>query len=222
MGWKSQCILVSERGADYLSKSPEHRPERVESVARALGLGALKPEGRSTLVEALNPDAGRCALGVYDGGLFFADGRLIEGASADPENKLLRAVLVAYPTASVLVLELHGVSNYFGYALYEQGKLARGHMGVDGVGTAYEFGEPLPEERSLFDNSVVRDGQRLFSVEYEGDTEPVDASGVGEELAFGVSARLLGRPLPELDFEAEVEIFERVTKPIWKRLLGLA
>ena len=105
----------------------------------------------------------------------------------------------------------------------EQGKLVRGHMGVEGEGTLYEFGEPLPEERPVYEGSIVREGQRLFRTEFEGEVSEVDSSAVGETLAFAVSARLLGEPFDQLGqaVATEVELFERVAKPVWKRLLGL-
>lgn len=196
MGFKAACIFVSEKEPGFLGTLPNHCREDVEPTLERLGLRLKRRLGPVDLSDGIFPDDGQTVIGCFTGTLFIADQKRVSAAVEFPEKcSLLRSILQTYPRATIMVMSLHSVSNYFGYALYEGGKRIRAHSGVsDEPNVDWEEGAPLPEELPHYSRSHVRDGQRFFLTDVAGKTEEVDSASYGETLTFAVAGRFLGKP----------------------------
>lgn len=220
MGWKAECIIVSERGPGHVVKQPAHNPERARELITKLDLGPFQTAQPDTFDRAMNPASGVFSIGAYDGAFILCDDRLC-GTVENPSKPEIRKILDAFPGASMLALELQSVTNYFGYALFENGTLQRAYGGDSDRSVQIDSGAIQPEEQPYFDKSVVRDGKRFFVAEIGGADEEFDASEFGEELAFAMAARFFGEKLDSASLDLEqfqMESFQklRTSKPWWQ------
>jgi hypothetical protein len=217
MGFKSECIFVSERKHGFFATRPTHQTDNVERVLEKFGLRLKRRQGKTDLSEGIYPTDGHTTVGCFEGALFIADRKRIKGAVEFPAKcSLLQSVLRTFPEATVMVMSLHSVTNYFAYALYEQGKLVRAHGGCsDEPPTDWEDGSLLPEEVPHYARSVVRDGQRFFLTEIAGETQEIDSSCYGETLAFAVAGRFFGKPFDCFLDRIEVETVELQSPKRW-------
>jgi hypothetical protein len=206
MGWNAACLLVNEGGPGYFGSLPAHRPERAQTLLAQLYPGVrIVRVGDSNFNEEMSPHGPFFGLGVYDAGCILCDDELI-GSTANLANPLLGRCLSLFPNASLIVLELAGVVNYFAYALYQGRTLRRAHVGDAEHGVTTDVGELLSEEVPYFHDSFVRDGRRILHV--QGDE--FDIAPAGETLAFDVAGRFLGAPLNEAPTdEMKMERFRR-------------
>lgn len=207
MGWKAACILVNERETGYLGTLPQHDSPAARDLIERLGLGPYRSVGLTDFDYGVYPERGRLVIGAYDGAAIVAERDLVHGTVTGETGLILARLLELFPAAELLVLELHSVVNYFGYASYRHGQLQRAYAGSADDGVLVEIGQVQPEERDYFARSVVRDGIRSF--ELEGATWTVDQ--VGEDLTFAMASRLLGEPLDEFAGEdLTVEEFDKL------------
>ncbi len=217
MGWKASCILINERGPGYLGTMPTHDTERARRLIADLGLGPCRSRGMTTFEEGIYPE--RLVVGAYDGAAVIGTPDLINTSERIGRNPLILRVLETFPKAAVLAVCLHSVVNLFGYAYFEDGVLLRAYGGSAEEGVVVDQGELLPEERPHFERSVVRDGQRFFYADINGQMEEFDASAYGETLAFEVMGRFFGCPLdehPGIDpLGLPMEAFDGVTPRRW-------
>src|SRR5208283_4611218 len=105
-------------------------------------------------------------------------------------------LLRMYPTGTFISFGLHGVVNYFGYTVIEQGQLIRNFGGAKDHIDA-DVRSLLPEDVPYFESSTVLEGMRYFKPSHFAD-EAFDASAYGDTLVMALSARLFGRPLNDL------------------------
>ena len=118
--------------------------------------------GDSNFNEEMSPHGPFFGLGVYDAGCILCDDELI-GSTANLANPLLGRCLSLFPNASLIVLELAGVVNYFAYALYRKGgTLRRAHVGDAEHGVTTDVGELLSEEVPYFHDSSWAMGVEFF------------------------------------------------------------
>ena len=84
-----------------------------------------------------------------------------------------------------------------------------------------DVGDQLPEEHALFANSEMRDGERVFFQEINGEIEEFDHSSIGEEFVFELSKRYFGQRVDCVDvWELMMEAFVPVRKTFFQRLFG--
>jgi hypothetical protein len=126
------------------------------------------------------------------------------------------------PQSTILALELHSVVNLYGYALFQNCQLVRGRAGSAEDGVFLDTGDPLPEEQPLFAKSVPNsDGDQVWLDEFDGVTEEMDHSCMGEEFVFEISQRFFGERFDCFDHdELSMSEYKSTSKTIWQRLFG--
>jgi hypothetical protein len=222
MGWKANCLLLSETGGPVFADYPPHQPDKALAVLDGLGLAKSTRRGETDFLEAVHLTDGSIGIGAYPGGLILC------GLKIDhPENKSVKQTVDAlfrlYPSASILELGLHSVVNYYHYKLWVAGRLVRHRAGSADDGVVADVGELLPEEEPHFKNSELRGEERVFIVKHDGHTHEYDHSAYGESLLFSVAARFLGDELNACEIERlKIELFtppgnSHLTRhPLWK------
>jgi hypothetical protein len=217
MGWKASCILINEREPGYLGTLPPHDPERASKLIADLGLGRCRSRGMTTFDVGIYPD--HLVVGAYDGAAVIGAPEIIDSCATLGDDRLMGRVLRLFPQAAILRIGLQSVVNLFGYTYFEGGKLLRAYAGAADCGVVVDVGAWLPEERPLFERSVVREGRRYFYAEINGQDEEFDAPAFGEELVFEVMGRFFGcRPdrVSEVDpLELPMESFDRIGLRRW-------
>lgn len=174
MGWKASCIFVSEQGPGFFAKERANDPAKCRELADALGFEKYRFEAESTLMDGIHPDNNiiprRLVIGAYEGGCFVGHNSLWMATSKNNTSAgpLLDQVIERFPNATVLVIGLHSVVDFWMFALYEKGRLIRQSGGTGDDGVIVDNGESLPIE----------------SKGYEG-----------EDLVFHVTALMTGYPL---------------------------
>ena len=218
MGWKASCILVTETNPRHLIDMPTHDPERARRLISDLGLGPHRSRGMTTFDAGMYPDT--LVIGAYDGAAIIGHPDISTACLEPRADPMTTRVLAAFPQAAVLRVGLHSVVNLWGYAYFERGRLLRAFGGSADDGVVLDEGDLLDEERPHFERSVVRDGQRFFFPDINGQIEEFDTSAFGEELAFEIMGRFLGcrpdRTSEEIDpIELPMESFERIKGRRW-------
>jgi hypothetical protein len=207
MGWKANCILLSENGGPVFANLPPHQPDKARQVLAALGLGDATFKSETDFLEAIylpNDDIG---IGAYDGGLILC-GVEIDLPEKESAQKVVDALFQLYPNATILELGLHSVVNFFHYKLWMGGKIVRHFAGSADDGLVSNVGEHLPEEEPHFKKSEMRDGELVFVTEHQGKKHEYDVSAYGEELLFSVASRFLGERLDSCKSEnLKIELF---------------
>lgn len=218
MGWKASCILISEQNPGHLVTMPTHDSKRAWRLISDLGLGPSRSQGMTTFDVGIYPDT--LVVGAYEGAAIIGHPDIVNACLEPEADPMTARILAAFPDAVVLRVGLNSVVNLWGYAYFERGKLVRAFGGSADDGVVLDEGDLLDEERPHFERSVVRDGQRLFYADINGQTEEFDVSAFGEELTFEIMGRFLGcrpdRTTDEIDpIELPMESFERIKGRRW-------
>lgn len=210
MGFKAACLLVSEKQPGYFGTLPKHIPSRVPRVCGMLGIRKAKRLDRCELEEAVYPQKGRFALGVFEGGFFFGSQELFQKSPAEVYDSVKAKVLIDYPNAQALSFQVYSTTNQFGYALFQGADMVRNYCGDGDNHVTTDFGDLQAEEIPHFDRSKIKDGKRVFEDPQVPDWQ-FDAALSGETLAFAMTQRFLGAPLDAcLDIPLEFELFARL------------
>ncbi|MFO0891090.1 MAG: hypothetical protein U0790_18340 [Isosphaeraceae bacterium] len=218
MGWKASCILISERNPQHLVTMPTHDPERARRLISDLGLGPFQSRGMTTFDVGIFPET--LVIGAYEGAWIIGHPDIATVCLEPRADPMTARILAAFPDAAVLRIGLNSVVNLWGDAYFEQGKLVRAFGGSADDGVVLDEGDLLDEERPHFERSVVRDGQRFFFADIDGQMEEFDTSAFGEELTFEIMGRFLGcrpdRTSEDIDpIELPMESFEPVRSRRW-------
>ncbi len=203
MGFKSACIIAGDCPYGYLGTLPKHDPARADHVIKRLGYP--KPSKRQPDFLEPYPDSGSYIVGAYEHAVFLADQDVIYECFENREHTFFKSALSLYPEGKLLMLVLHSVVNYFGYAYYENGQLVREYAGSAEQGLISEFGQVQPEEQTSFANSEIKNGVRIFRVEVNGVTEECEVDLVGETLVFEIARKFFGQTFDEAMFQSEDE-----------------
>ncbi len=227
MGWKASCILINGREPGYLGTMPPHDPERARRLIADLGLGPYRSRGMMPFEEGIFSD--HLVVGAYDGAAVIGHPDIVNACLVPGADPMTARIMVVFPQAAVLRVGLHSLVNLWSYAYFERGKLLRAYGGAAEDGVVLDEGDLLAEEKTHFEKSVARDGQRFFFSESGGETEMYPACAFGEELVFDVMSRFLGCRLgkddPRIDpMEMPMESFDRQEPRRWwwpfKRVYG--
>lgn len=219
MGWKAACILASQRPAPWLTNIPRHDPEFARRISTTLPVGNVQSASMTTFEEGIYPQ--QLVIGAYPDSLIIGHYGLCKSCLIDEAPPVIPAIQTLLPGATTLVLALHSVVNFYGYALFEGTQRVRIRYGSADDGVLLDEGDWLPEERPLYARSELRDGKRVFFHEINGQMEEFDHSSYGEEFVFALSARCFGQPLDQMeDWGYPMEVFEPVRKPFWKWIFG--
>ncbi|MFO1093002.1 MAG: hypothetical protein U0992_06775 [Planctomycetaceae bacterium] len=225
MGWKANCILITNREDGRLEPEPLHDTKRAIELARQLGLGRVRPVVQQHNCFMVYPK--RLCIGAYEHGAVISfpvdPAKLFQhprgghpllsvGEYFDPGSKQTARLLNAFPAARILCLILHSAVNQFGYAVYEKRQLIRARIGDLDYGVFVDEGTMLPEEEPLFAQSIIRDGKRVFILrDPRGEADEYVDDQVGENFVFALSRRFFGSRLDEdsPDEKLTAEEFER-------------
>lgn len=213
MGWKAS-IVVGKAGVDWTPSAGNftHDERGVSELASQLGIRVASTLRHAPLIEGIYTDEGEISLlagrplgegpATQGGGLVMAAiGDVLEGGNQVAEHAAhpyVQGMVRLFPRGVVAALELHSVTDYWGFALYERGKLVRALSG------------------SADDGIIVEEGQRIAE---EG--RRTDDEFDGESCVFAVSKRIFGRELWEeevLNWECTIvkAATEKRKKPWWK------
>jgi hypothetical protein len=167
----------------------------------------------------LYPD--RLTIGAYECAAIVGDPELGHVYSSVDRYPLVLRLLETFPSAAVLSITLHSVVNLFGYYYFERGRLLRAYAGSADEGVMVDQGDLQPEEKPFFARSKVRDGERFFLADINGQENEFDAPSFGESLVFEMTAKFFGCTLDRFDaWDLKMEQFERKKKPWWNYLVG--
>lgn len=187
MGWKMS--VVARR-----TQPDENSTELVER----LGYNASSSE-TVTLDRGLYPAPG-VAISHWNGYLVLLSEEITETLLSDPAPKAqARHLLQILGPSKLLVGMLHSVTDLYGYAQYENGRLIRGRVGAADEGIIWQAGTPW-------------------------NWEPAEEEFEGEQAVFTFFSEVFGAPLDTADdllFETEFKRFRKAWK--WsglKRLFG--
>lgn len=135
MGWKLNLLARrAQPGDDF------------DGLARALGFEAPARETVS-FERALHPSPG-VALAHWNDHLLLLSSPLVEPLLSSPSpSASARATLEALGPQPLRVATLHSVTNLYGYALFENGKLIRGRTGAADDGLIWQQGSPFEWEQ---------------------------------------------------------------------------
>ncbi|MEO0530192.1 MAG: hypothetical protein AAF266_06390 [Planctomycetota bacterium] len=198
MGWKCSFVVATESKDAQLASGPMHKPSLADQIASTLG--DFIADGTTTFEEGCYPSDGRLYIGAYDGSIIVGDlgiGSEFMEVETPTELATLRSFL---PKSDVLAFQLQSVVNWYGYAYYKRGNLDRLRVGCADEGVLHDLGNPLPEEEPLFAKSYVNaDGEQVWPFEYNGETDEMDHSSMGEEFVFEVSRRVFGERFDSFD-----------------------
>ena len=169
VGWKLNLLARRSRPGDNF-----------DALARAFGFDPPAAE-RLPLERALHPSPG-VALAHWNDHLLILSSSLANGLLASPlPDATGRKALAVLGPGRVLAATLHSVTNLYGYALYESGKLVRGKTGAADEGVIWEQGQAFDWEKSWLEDF---DGeQAVFSFLSECFGSPLD---VGSEQLFAL------------------------------------
>lgn len=136
VGWKLNLLARrTQPGDDF------------DGLARALGFEAPARETIS-FERALHPSPG-VALAHWNDHLLLLSSPLVEPLLQSPSpNAATRGILEVLGPQPLLVATLHSVTNLYGYALFENGKLIRGRTGAADDGLIWQQGSPFEWEHS--------------------------------------------------------------------------
>ena len=195
MGWNTAFAFIGQRGqVGYLGTFPLHRAKRATEILA--GIEQRRTKSRiATLDEGLAPPPGWFCIGAYDRSAILCGLDELYGFVERPRPTLESALSKVFLDGTVLFGELASATNYFAYALYEDGHRRRAMAGDSTRGVVIDEGELQPEEKSHFDQSLERDGKRIFRAAVGAEVREFTLPAYGEALVFAMTARFLGRPL---------------------------
>lgn len=210
MGWKASCTFASPRDDGYLKSFPAHEPQKARQLLTLLG-SSYESRGMTTLEEGVYPRGGEhLYVGAYEQALVVGSMDFLDSAFEGGVPPIVDHARALLPDARVLIVTLHSVVDLFGYAWFEGGRLVRGRAGSADDGVFFEQGEPLPLERPLLADSVLRDGERAYPREIHGEEHEFDEAAFGEEFVMDVCRPFLGCRLDEYDlWDLQMEHFVR-------------
>ncbi|RAK33269.1 UNVERIFIED_ORG: hypothetical protein DFS12_10619 [Chitinophaga ginsengisegetis] len=161
-----------------------------------LGFGNFILSENTTLDTCMYPCDKSINIGTYNNCMIICDDYQLTNiletqarpeALSDYENILS----TLYPDSEILTVACHSVVNYHMYSLVKAGKKIRFKSLSSGTPVRM-YGEEMEEEREVYKQSVIINGERLFSA--RPDTEKFECyeDELMEDFTFKVAARHLG------------------------------
>ena len=221
MGWNTAAVLIAERDRPaYLGTLPSHSAKRATEMME--GIGQRRTQSRiTTLDEGLNPPAGWFCIGAYEKGGLLSGLDDLYGFVENPRREIADALERQFSGVAMLFVELASATNYFAYALHEDGGRRRAVVGDAKRGLVVDEGGLQPEEKPHFDRSFERNGSRVFRADVGGEMQEFPIAAYGETLAFAMTARFLGKPLDRFPAEQlSVELVRKASTNPLKRLFN--
>lgn len=218
MGWKAACIITGDFSPAYLSEMPEHLPDRADEIYKEMGYERYTEREESEF--EVYPEQGTVVIGAFEKAIVLADQDIIFDCFENREHAYFKKALSLYPQGKLLMVVLHSVVDYFGYAYYENGVLVRELSGTAEDGVQSEVGEPQPEEQAIYARSKIVDGERVITEkrDWAGPEQFIDQSLAmfGEDLTFAIMQKVVACPfdqsIPGEHYELKMEQFHKGDK----------
>ncbi|WP_295119704.1 hypothetical protein [uncultured Chitinophaga sp.] len=208
MGYKSSIITI-------LAPSS---PVDERTLLDQLGLTAYEYTGDTTLEDAMYPNDKSVNIGYFNNCVIICDDyqltNSLERAGVEQPAAYEAKLSALFPGSEILTTACHSVVNYHLYALAKDGVRIRYKM-ISSDTPVVEFGEQLEEEVPIYANSILKDGVRLFSSEFDDEIVYEYAEDqMMEDFTFGVAARHLGVRLDtgdadELSFDVPFKKYKK-------------
>ena len=174
MGWNIATIIVSN-------------PPTIDIKAL---LGALKLPNPIKIDDqifdtAVSPEPGQIYIGFLGNNLVISINALpfdsFQSQVSDTETALLKLC----PESEICSLATISSINYYGFSVIKNGRKIRAKAGDIDHGILIDFGEPLPEELPILNQSKLNEaGERLYYKNNE--VNPLEEHQVGEDYVFGL------------------------------------
>jgi hypothetical protein len=221
MGWKVFFLVATTRKPHALTDSETHDPAFARRILSELPLPPHELVGPATFELGCYPNDDQLFIGAYSGTILIGHSALGGRCIESDWQPVLRGVQSVLPGADLAAFALHSVVNLYGYAIFRGMDRIRVRYGSDGEEYINE-GELLPEEVELSKQSELRDGERIFKMEFDGQTFEQSESEMGEEFVFEVTKRYFGKRLDQFQsLHWPMEEFRLPKKPgLWSRLFG--
>ncbi len=175
MGWKLSVVARPSQSSD----SPN-------GIAEQLGYSVNTSEA-ITLDRGLYPAPG-VAVGCWNEHLILLSEDLAETLLSEPEpTAQVRHLVGLIGPSKLFVGMLHSVTDLYGYALFENGRLVRGRVGAADEGVIWQHGTPW-------------------------DWEPKEEEFEGEQAVFTFLSEVFGSPLDMADDKLFKTEFQRYRK----------
>lgn len=188
MGWKLSLLARKAQPDDDFDR-----------LAEALGFTPPATE-TVTFDRGLYPSPGVALASWNDHLVVLSDELAGQLLNAPEQTNPGRRTLAALGPHRLLVAGLHSVTDFYGYALFEQGRLVRGRVGAADDGVIWEQGPPFAWE------------------------DPQDDEFEGETAVFTFLTEVFGGLLDAADdelFALEFKRYQAGLKSKLKRLFGL-
>lgn len=221
MGWKVFFLIATTRKPLALTDSETHDPALARRILSELPLTPHELVGPSTFESGCYPNDDQLFIGAYPGTVLIAHTALIDRCIESDWQPVLRAVQSVLPGADAAAFALHSVVNLYGYAVFRGMDRIRARYGADSEEHINE-GELLPEEIELYKQSELRDGERVFKMEFDGQSFEQPETNMGEEFVFELTKRYFGKRLDQFEgLNWPMEEFRLPKKPgFFSRLFG--
>lgn len=188
MGWKTFSILV--KPATEISH---------EVILKTLGFSDFRKIDDQPYEVAIYPDTNKIYIGNYQDTLLISEFNLPELFFSEGLSETENNLINLFPDAEIGAVSLHSGTNYWAYAIINNGKKIRARMGDSDNGTTLDYGEPLEEEIDLLSKSYLdKNGNRLYVFEDHPD-ELYTEDQVGENFVFEIYKRFTGESLDSND-----------------------
>lgn len=186
MGYKISMISVKQPASLI----------REEDLLLHLGFKSLVLSGSTTLDACMYPLDKSVNIGVYNSCILICDDYQLTNKLETPVRpevlsdyeKILSAL---YPGSEILTVACHSVVNYHMYSLVKDGKKIR-FKTVSSDGPVQSYGEELEEEKEIYAQSTIINGERLFRDPRFTDQFEYHEDELMEDFTFKVAARHLG------------------------------
>lgn len=229
MGWNSSCVLINQAEAGYLGGTLAHDSARAAQLASDLGYRGYASAGPTTLRDAIFPDS--LCIGAYEKGGIVGDMSLYESFDfeAGEPGPVAARLVELFPQARILVIILHGATNFWAYLDYDNGVCRRAFGGDAETGVAFDRGQPLPAEKPYLDRAYESDGilyVRRTAAEIALNDTDWTIDEIAPSIASSLAEPFFGRPLDDdhLHWNTPMEQFQRPARSqtpwSWKRLFG--
>jgi hypothetical protein len=139
MSWNKYCIVVTN--VDEID---------LNSAVQLIGYSFLTPGAEVDFRTAFNSEQKGMPFGLIDNCLWILSPDQVAKFFADEPSALEKNLKKKFPNSTILALEENGTVDSFGFSLIQKGERIRVLNGCDGE-FYYEFGEPIEEERSCYE-----------------------------------------------------------------------
>lgn len=218
LGNKVFTIAAMKSGAGQIVSGSPHNREAAREIVRQLGYGAWTLTGPSDYDAAMYPYDGALYVGAYAEGTLISNTDLVDASLK--KGASLSKLFTVFPEHEILILGLHSVVNFWGYAYCRNSEIVRRRCGDADNGVTVDEGRLLPEEEAIFAESVEVHGKPVWRKKIKTRQYEFTEDQMGEEFVFALSKRIFGRSINEPE-EDELVVMDRYVdqRPWWRRVL---